>query len=139
MSKEAISKAPSGRPVRQPVGLRNRMKITQGNPNKVQRWVVDYDGTGDRIAAFKEGGYTHVESSKNSLKDSRVDNTSPEGSFEQRSVGGGQKAYLMEIDRDLYEQDQVAKQAHVRKTEEALKRPPVEGSYGTISIENENR
>lgn len=136
MTKEAISKAPSGRPERQPVGLRNRQKTRRdADPNYVERWVVDYDGTGDRIAAFKEGGYEHVKSSQNTLGDSRVDAASPEGSIEQRNVGNGQKGYLMRIPRELYEADQKVKQSNVNKTEEALKRPAVDGAYGSLKID----
>jgi hypothetical protein len=136
MTKEAISKAPSGRPARQPVGLRHRQKTVNSDPNYVERWVVDYDGTGDRIAAFKDGGYEHVMSKTNRLGDSRVDNATPEGSIEQRSVGNGQKGYLMRIPRELYEADQKAKQVIVNKTEEALKRPALDGAYGTLDISN---
>lgn len=139
MTKEAISKAPSGRPQRQPVGMRNRQKVRNSDPNYVERWVVDHDGTGDRIADFKLGGYEHVPSRVNSVGDSRVAEASPEGSIEQRSVGGGLKGYLMRIPRDLYEQDQKAKQASVNKTEEALKRPSLDGLYGKLEIETKDK
>lgn len=135
MTKEAISKAPSGRPARQPVGLRNRQTTRAPDPNYVERWVVDYDGTGDRIAAFKKGGYEHVPASVNTLGDSRVDAASPEGSIEQRNVGNGQKGYLMRIPRELYEEDQKVKQQAVTATEEALKRPAIDGAYGSLKID----
>lgn len=134
-TKEAIAKAPSGRPERQPLHMRNRQTVKGRDPNFMYRWVVDYDGTGDRITSFKEGGYEHVESSKTTLGDSRVDNTSPEGSIEQRSVGGGMKGYLMRIPLDLYKADQKEKQRAVDKTEEALKKPALEGAYGSLKIE----
>jgi len=139
MAKEAISKAPSGRPTRQPVGMRNRQRVRNSDPNYVERWVVDSDGTGDRIADFIAGGYEHVPARTNGIRDSRVDAASPEGSIEQRSVGGGLKGYLMRIPRDLYEQDQKAKQAQVNKTEEALKRPALDGLYGKLEIETKDK
>lgn len=135
MTKEAISKAPSGRPQRQPVGMRNRQVMKGLDPKYSYRWVVDYDGTGDRIAAFKDGGYEFVESRKAVHGDSRVDAASPEGSIEQRSVGSGLKGYLMRIPRELYEEDQKAKQQAVSKTEEALKKPALDGAYGSLKIE----
>lgn len=137
-TKETIAKAPSGRPTRQPVGLRNRQKTVKSDPSYVERWVVDYDGTGDRIAAFKQGGYEHVPVQANTLGDSRVDAASPEGSIEQRNVGNGQKGYLMRIPRELYEEDQKAKQGLVNKTEEALKRPALDGAYGSLKIETKD-
>jgi hypothetical protein len=112
--------------------------VRQSDPNYVERWVVDYDGTGDRIAAFKQGGYEHVPAHINTLGDSRVDAASPEGSIEQRSVGNGQKGYLMRIPRELYEADQKAKQVEVTKTEEALKRPAIDGAYGSLKIETKD-
>ena len=139
MTKEAISKAPSGRPQRQPVGLRHRQKTRVSDPNYVERWVVDYDGTGDRIADFKLGGYEHVPSRINGLRDSRVADASPEGSVEVRSVGGGQKAYLMRIPRDLYEQDQKEKARQLTATEEALKKPALDGLYGKLEIETKDK
>lgn len=135
MTKEAISKAPSGRPSRQPVGMRNRQVLRGLDPNYMYRWVVDYDGTGDRIAAFKDGGYEHVQSRKSTLGDSRVDAATPEGSIEQRSVGNGQKGYLMRIPIELYNDDQKVKQQAVTKTEEALKKPALDGTYGSLKIE----
>lgn len=139
MTKEAIAKAPSGRPQRQPVGLRNRQKTRVSDPNYVERWVVDYDGTGDRIADFKLGGYEHVPARVNGLKDSRVSDASPEGSIEVRHVGGGQKAYLMRIPREDYEADQREKARLIAKTEDALKKPALDGLYGKLEIETKDK
>ena len=139
MAKEQIAKAPSGRPNRQPVGLRQRQKLdVQCDPNFVQRWVVDYDGTGDRIAAFKAGGYELVESKVATVGDSRVDQATPEGSVEQRNAGNGQKQYLMQIPKELYDADQKAKQAIVDKSEDALKKPALDGTYGNIDIQTKD-
>jgi hypothetical protein len=136
--KEAISKAPSGRPKREPVGLRNRLKVHNEDPNYKYRWVVDYDGTGDRIEQFKESGYEVVPKGLHKVGDARVNVGSAEGSSEVLSVGGGQKAVLMRQKREWYDEDQKAKAARVDETEKALKNPKLDGSYGNVSISSKN-
>lgn len=136
--KEAIAKAPSGRPTRQPVGVRNKLSVQNKDPNYMYRWVVDYDSTGDRIAEFKNAGYELVPSGKTSVGDNRVDTDSTMGSTESKAVGNGQKGYLMRQKKEYYDDDQAAKQVRVNKIEDALKQPALEGSYGTVSIETRN-
>jgi len=136
MSKEAIAKAPSGRPTRQPVGLRNRLKVHNPDPNYEYRWVVDYDGTGDRIEQFKEAGYEVCPKGAHRVGDKRIDVGSGEGSIQDLSVGGGQKGYLMRQLKDNYAEDQAEKQRRVNKSEEALKNPALEGAYGKVKISN---
>lgn len=128
--KEAISKAPSGRPKREPVGLRNRLKVHNEDPNYVYRWVVDYDGTGDRIEQFKEAGYEVCPKGLHKVGDNRVSIPTAEGSSEVLSVGGGQKAVLMRQPKEYYDEDQKAKAERVKNSEEALKKPNLDGSYG---------
>lgn len=128
--KEAISKAPRGRPTREPVGLRNRLKVYNEDPNYEYRWVVDYDGTGDRIEQFKQAGYEVVPKGMHRVGDSRVAIPAPEGSSEVLSVGGGQKAVLMRQKKEWYDEDQKAKAKRVEDSEQALKNPNLDGSYG---------
>lgn len=132
--KEAISKAPRGRPTREPLGVRNRLKVHNPDPNYVYRWVTDYDGTGDRIEELKQQGYEVVPKGLHKVGDARVSIPTPEGSAEVLSVGGGQKAILMRQSKEYYEEDQKAKQDRVNSTEEALKKPNLDGSYGKVSI-----
>jgi len=132
--KEAISKAPSGRPKREPVGLRNRLKVLNQDPNYVYRWVVDYDGTGDRIEEFKQAGYEVVPKGQHKVGDARVNQPSVEGSNEVLSVGGGQKAVLMRQNREWYDEDQKAKSERVNESEKALKNPKLDGTYGKVDL-----
>jgi hypothetical protein len=131
--KEAISKAPSGRPTRQPVGLRNRLKVHNQDPNYVYRWVVDYDGTGDRIEEFKLAGYEICPKDAHKM-DARANSPSAEGSSETLSVGGGQKAVLMRQKRENYDEDQKEKSNRVDESEKALKKPNLDGSYGKVNL-----
>lgn len=132
--KEAISKAPRGRPTREPVGYRNRLKVHNPDPEYTYRWATDFDGTGDRIEELKQQGYEVVPKGLHRVGDARVQTASAEGSSEVLSVGGGQKAVLMRQRKDWYEEDQKAKQARVDASEEALKKPNLDGSYGKVSI-----
>lgn len=137
MSKEAIAKAPRTRPTRQPVGLRNRLKVYNQDPNYQYRWVVDYDGTGDRIEQFKLAGYELAPEGLHRVGDSRLDVGGTEGTVQTLKVGGGQTAYLMRQDRTWFEEDQKEKQKRVDRTEQALKQPALDGGYGKVSIGNE--
>lgn len=132
--KEAISKAPSGRPNREPVGLRNRLTVHSADPNYVYRWVVDYDGTGDRIEQFKRAGYEPVPKGLHKIGDSRVNIGSEAGSMEVLSVGNGQKAVLMRQSKEFYDEDQKRKAGHIDALEESLRNPNVDGKYGKVSI-----
>lgn len=91
---------------RVPVGVRGgRLTHDKANedPNKVYRWVNDEPG---RVARFERGGYAKVDVG---------------GSPVTEHAGGGQTAYLMAIDRHLYEEDQRAKLEPVRAVEAAIK------------------
>jgi len=137
--KEVIAKAPSGRPTRQPVGFRSRLTVSNKDPNYVYRWVVDYDGTGDRLAVFKDAGYEICPSGVHRVGDNRVDVGNTQGSVETKKVGGGQTAYLMRQKKEWYDDDQKAKQAAVDEAEKALKQPSLEGFYGKTDIGFESK
>jgi len=109
MSKDITTKSPSGRVKRTPIAQRNVLKIHDKDPNRVYRIV---NNTDDRISAFIEAGY-RVEPASGKVGDNRVENPSALGTANEISVGGGQKAYLMSIDKDWYEEDQAAKQRDV--------------------------
>jgi len=134
-TKETIVKSPRGRPARVPIGQRNVLTVIGKDPDYEYRIVND---EGDRIASFQDAGYEIEKASAVRVGDSRVDNTSPDGSLAQISVGRktGQKAYLMKIKKDWYKEDQDAKLAHLRRLEDTMKqRPSGEGNYGSIKIE----
>lgn len=125
------SKQPSGRPVRKPVGARNRLEIINKEPGREYR-LIDSDPA--RVHQFTEAGY-RVEQIKDFLpganrlsQDSTLDNSIP--------VGGGSKQILVSIEREFYEQDQKAKEEHVKATEAGIKPNTSDGFYGKVSIES---
>lgn len=129
--KDALSKAPSGRPQRTPVGTRNILTVKGKDPNYVYRIVNDID---DRVQQFKDAGYELVPEQTAAVGDKRVNAASSEGSNKQISVGQGTKAYLMRIKREWYDEDQAAKQGQVAALERATKEKALDGTYGELEI-----
>lgn len=127
--KETIAKSPKGRTERTPIAQRNVLSVKGKEDGFVYRIVNDQ---GDRIAAFEEAGYVLEEASKVRVGDKRVNKASPEGSAAQVAVGNGDKAYVMKIPKELYEEDQNAKATRIRQLEETMKNPS--GDYGKVDI-----
>jgi hypothetical protein len=131
MTKEAIAKSPSGRVTRTSIAVRNKLTVNGKDPNYVYRIVNDDD---DRVAQFLDAGYETVPAKSVKIGDKRVDASGPEGSIAQMSVGGGQKAVVLRIRKDWYEQDQAAKQANVDDLEKATKAQALNGNYGKLDL-----
>jgi len=113
-------------------GSRNVLRVEGKDPNYEYRIVND---TGDRVSQFEARGYEVVSDRTIKVGDRRVANPTAEGSPVQVSVGGGQKAYLMRIKKEWYEEDQQTKQETVAETEQAMKRDSAKNAdYGKIQI-----
>lgn len=130
--KETISRRPSGRPERTPVGLRQRLAVKNKDPNYVYRIVNDVD---DRVAIFQEAGYEVVTSGNETIGDSRVSVASQEGSVKSKPVGNGIRGVLMRIRKEYYEEDQLAKQRLISEREAGLRPDKADGQYGEIRRE----
>lgn len=135
-----ISKSPSGRVKRTPLGPRNKLTVVGKDPNYEYRIVND---KGDRIGQFQEAGWELVEASAVKVGDRRVDVASAEGSKAQISVGEGQKAFVMRIKKEWYQDDQEAKQREVDYTEQSMYQEARDGKYGEFktrsSLSRENK
>ena len=129
--KEAISKAPSGRVQRTPIGTRNVLTVKGKDPNYEYRVVNDVD---DRIQQFKDAGYELVADDAAAVGDKRVNAASAPGSVKEISVGGGQKAFLMRIRKEFAEEDRSRKLAHVANIERATKEKALDGTYGEFKV-----
>lgn len=130
-NKEAIAKAPRGRTRRTPIGQRNVLTVTGKDPNYVYRIVND---SGDRIQEMADAGYELVEANSVRVGDKRVNTASAEGTVSQISVGQGQKAMVMRIKKEWYEEDQRAKAEQVDKLEDATRAEALSGTYGKLEI-----
>ena len=109
-----------------PLG-RMRAKLSIDNydipKDKVARWINDKPG---RLRAAEEGGYTFVNDPEAKIGEEPLSGRNSLESNVSRTVGTHEDgspmtAYLMVIDKDLYEQDQAEKQAVVDETDEAIK------------------
>jgi hypothetical protein len=129
--KEAIAKAPSGRPQRVPVGTRNILTVAGKDANYEYRIIND---SGDRVQEFLDAGYELVKNSSVRVGDKRVNTASAEGSVSQISVGQGQKGYVVRIKKEWYEEDQLRKQRRVNELEAATKAKALDGTYGKLEI-----
>ena len=124
---ETKTKAPSGRPTRKPVGIRNRLEVVNQDPDRVYRII---SSAPSRIQQFVDGGWRIEKANEHILGGQRLDVASPTDNT--ISVGLGEKHVLVSIEKELYDEDQKAKWAKVDGTEAALKKP--DGFYGNVQI-----
>lgn len=109
-----------------PFGVpQSRLTVANPDPSFVYRWVND-DGRG-RIDRALAGGYEFAPSVGQKVGSGSADGNSDVGSKVSRIVGtqeggAGMRAYLMRIPRELYDQDQRAKQAQVDEVDKAIRR-----------------
>lgn len=130
-TKEAIAKAPAGRPKRTPIGQRNVLTVSGMEQGFAYRFVND---TGDRVQEFLDNGWEKVPAKNVRVGDKRIGTVGPEGADATASVGQGTKAYLLRIRDDWYAEDQAAKQAQVNASEEATREKALDGNYGKLEI-----
>jgi hypothetical protein len=129
--KEAIAKAPRGRTQRVPVGTRKVLTVAGKEAGYNYRVIND---SGDRVQEFLDAGYELVNADSVRVGDKRVNSGAAEGSKAQLSVGQGQKAFVVRIRQEWYDEDQARKQAHVNELESATKAKALDGTYGKLEI-----
>lgn len=132
MTKETVNKAPSGRPVRKPVGYRNRLAAPDVGPDYVPRWVNATADGGQRVEILEQAGYEKVLKSANTQGVGRVDDASALGSVFTTPGGAGDTLVLMKQKKEWYEEDKKAKEARVDELDAAQKKTP-DGFYGKIT------
>ena len=129
--KEAIAKAPRGRTQRVPVGTRKVLTVAGKEAGYNYRVIND---SGDRVQEFLDAGYELVNADSVRVGDKRVNSGAAEGSKAQLYVGQGQKAFVVRIRQEWYDEDQARKQAHVNELESATKAKALDGTYGKLEI-----
>jgi hypothetical protein len=115
------------KPVRTPLGTRNRLTFKGLDPDYVYRVINDKD---DRLKRAQDGGYEFVES-QDQLGDKMVAEATKMGSNVSKPVGHGVTGYLMRIKRDWYVEDQKTKQEQVNRTEQTMKPDKSKEEYGS--------
>lgn len=131
MKQEVATKAPSGRVKRIPLQGKQPLAVRGKEPGFHYRVVNDKD---DRVLDFKDAGYEVVKGTDATVGDKRVDRPAEEGSVQHISVGGGDKAVLMRIPQDWYDEDQDAKLSHLQDLEDATKKDALSGHYGNLDV-----
>lgn len=124
----------SGQPRKRiPLGTRNVLTAPK-KPGFVRRFVND---KGDRIQVFKDAGWRVVDENI-TVGDEKVGRPSSIGSSVNSHVGMGQRAVLMELPEEIYEEDRATSQAAITQVENEIKRnsktPDKNGLSGSISI-----
>lgn len=122
MNIEAAGKDKKTRAERIPLGVRKLQLSADAKPGFYRRFINDSPG---RIDQALLGGYNFVYNDRSDLsKRNVVDGNKDLGVKVCKIVdkGTGMLAYLMEIELDLYEEDQRVKSEKIRMTERALVR-----------------
>ena len=129
---ETVTKPRAQRPKRTPISGRNVLTVQGKDPGYAYRIVND---SGDRVEMFKNAGWELVDDKDVRVGDRQVNRASAEGSKAQVSVGGGQKAFVMRIPKDWYEEDQKAKMERVTELEQSMKKQALTSNdYGKLEI-----
>ena len=109
---------------RVPLGApRLKLAIKEKNPNFVTRWVND---SGARLENAMDGGYRFVEHDVTIGTGDMASGDTDPGARMSKIVGTNEdgtpmRAYLMQIDRAMYEEDQDAKEEETKRTESAIR------------------
>lgn len=128
-TRELAPKSPSGRPKRESLTTRNRLRVKNPDPNYVYRIVNDKE---DRVEIMKELGYEVVLQSDVKVGDRRVDVGGALGSAATLPVGGGIQGVVMRIPKEWYEESQQEKRAEIARIEETIKPKNLDGTvYGS--------
>ena len=118
---------------RVPLGARNILTAPK-KAGFVRRFVND---TGDRIQMFKDAGWNAVDDGS-PVGDPKVGRPTSIGSASNPSVGGGQRAVLMEIPEEIYAADRAESQAKITAVENQIKRNSrgegKDGLSGSVTI-----
>lgn len=110
---------------------RDKMTVENTDPSKVYRWVNNVlDAQGNRVERFKLAGWTPVQNT-GQIEQTVENGENKTSSVTEKHVGGRTKAILMEIDKDLYDEDQAAKQAAVDQSEADMRRDAL-NAFGDV-------
>lgn len=138
IKREELKSSPKpGRKERIPLGTVRQKLSAPSVDGKVRRWIND---DGGRIPMAEQGGYEFVTDDGLKIGETNLGSGNQDlGSRVSRIVGtkaNGEplRAYLMEIDKDSYDEDQAAKAAKIKETDDQIRhgnieRKPDDGRY----------
>ena len=126
---EDVRKRPARR---SPIHGRNILTVEGKDPSRQYRIVNDQ---GDRVEFMKESGYRVEIDANLKVGDRRIGRPSSAGTPVTMGVGGGAKAVVMSIEKELYEEDQRVKQEEVMEIEKQIRREAKTNSdYGKLEM-----
>ena len=113
-------------------GRRGKLNVKGKDPAYEYRVVNNID---DRVEDFLAAGYELVKNDgTHKVGDKRVATPGSLDSNVEFSVGGGDKAILMRIKKEWYDEDQKAKQRGIDELESTIRNPNTEGIHGKVEI-----
>lgn len=117
---------------------KNILTVTNRDPDYHYRWVLNDP---DRVLKFKEAWYEVVERTDDlKVGDRKVDTSAGTSSIVETRAGMGRKYVLMRLPKDLWEEDQRAKQHQIDVSEAEMQREAKQGRYGDgITIDRSGR
>ena len=125
-------------------GVRDILTVDGKDPNYMYRWVADRSENGQVIYRYRRGGYEFCNSEEDlSIGEDAVYKSTDVGSLYRVPAGDrspGQYLYLMKIRKELYEEDQKAKQDLILARETQSTKP--DGSldqYGEGILRNQTQ
>jgi len=138
ITEDKVGEAASARPKRIAVGLRPKLALIGKDPNYEYRIVNDTPG---RISMFKQSGWELVSNEEVDTGNYRAEEASELGSLAYYIVDGGtgQKAYVMKIRKEWYDEFMQEHEQEVLATEESLRPNSNDGEYGSVRIDRSGR
>jgi len=117
---------------------KNILTVSNRDPDYKYRWVLNDP---DRVAKFKEAWYEVVERTDDlRVGDRKVDTSAGTSSIVETRAGMGRNYVLMRLPKELWEEDQRAKQKQVDDSEAEMQREAKQGRYGDgINIDRSGR
>ena len=117
---------------------KNILTVSNRDSDYKYRWVLNDP---DRVAKFKEAWYEVVERTDDlRVGDRKVDTSAGTSSIVETRAGMGRKYVLMRLPKELWEEDQRAKQKQVDDSEAEMQREAKQGRYGDgINIDRSGR
>lgn len=122
------------KPKRIPMGRRNTLQV-YGLTDTAEFKYRFFNDIGDRLFQCLDAGYEFVNKDGLAVGDSNVESARGTESVVKKGVGMGVTAYLMRIPMELYLQDRLAKDRLADEAEAGIKAPKVDGSYGSVKVE----
>lgn len=102
-------------------GTRNKLSITNHDPDKHYHWVLDVD---DGIQRALDKGYIFESKDKHVVGDKRVADATPMGSAQTLKNKNGDMQYLMSVPKEWKADDDAERAKAVDRTEQTLREDP---------------